>query len=473
MQLAADRIPVNCLSAAGRNVAWIVMLAVLWPLQAIALPTFARQTGQNCEACHAGGQFPELTAYGRMFKLTGYTLGARTLPFSAMATFSDSSVGNTSKSPDSKQDFQKNNQPLFATASVFVAGKVTDNVGAFLQVTYDNYASQSDDGKFHGHTNADNMDIRYADRVIDSKHDWIWGISANNNPSVSDVWNSAAAWMQYVPVPSPTSSRFIDGTTPYPGFAAGGNITGVTAYTLWNQLLYLEAGGYRSATGIASFMSAGIANADKTKLQGTNPYWRAALMHDWGPSSIMVGTSGMVADVYDDPLDTSDPSTLHHFRDIGFDAQYQYLLDPNTVTVQFAYLRDHQRVPAFLAGQPVQDINGNPLPNTNANDTTSVFRAKTSYVYAARYGTSVGFFNQTGTTDTALYDPTPVAGNISANPAVRGWTYEVFWIPVQYLRVGLQYTAYDKYNGAAHDYDGSGRNARDNNSVFFYLWGAY
>jgi hypothetical protein len=43
------------------------LLVSLLPLTAQALPTFARQTGQNCVACHSGGQFPELTPYGRMF----------------------------------------------------------------------------------------------------------------------------------------------------------------------------------------------------------------------------------------------------------------------------------------------------------------------------------------------------------------------------------------------------------------------
>lgn len=41
------------------------------PSIANALPSFARQTGQQCATCHAGGQFPELTSFGRMFKLTG------------------------------------------------------------------------------------------------------------------------------------------------------------------------------------------------------------------------------------------------------------------------------------------------------------------------------------------------------------------------------------------------------------------
>ncbi len=450
-----------------------ILLAALWPAASLALPIFARQTGQNCVACHAGGQFPELTQYGRLFKLTGYTIGQRTVPLSAMAVLSDSHVYNTSKSDDPKADFQKQNTPIFATGSVFLAGKVTDNIGAFLQVTYDPYASQSADGAFHGHSNADNMDIRYADRYITPKTDLIWGVSANNNPSISDPWNTAAAWMQYVPVPSPTSSRFIDGTTPYPGFAAGGNLSGITGYAYWNQMLYVELGGYRTAKGLTSFMSAGVADANKTKLQGTNPYWRVTLTHAWGPHNIMVGTSGMVADVFNDPLDTSDPSSIHHFRDFGIDSQYQYLLDPHSFTAQLAYMRDNHRYPGSLANQPVQDVNGNPLPNTNANDTTNVLRVKATYIYAAKYGGSLSHFNQTGSTNSALYDPTRVSGNVSGNPAVRGWTYEAFWTPLQYVRIGLQYTAYDKFNGASQNYDGLGRNPGDNNSLFLYLWGAY
>ena len=39
--------------------------------------------------------------------------------------------------------------------------------------------------------------------------------------------------------------------------------------------------------------------------------------------------------------------------------------------------------------------------------------------------------------------------------------------------IGLQFTTYSKYNGAAHNYDGAGRNVSDNNSLFLDLWGAY
>ena len=63
----------------------------------------------------------------------------------------------------------------------------------------------------------------------------------------------------------------------------------------------------------------------------------------------MIGTSGMVARVYDDPLDTSDPATTHHYTDLALDAQYQYLLDPHSVTAQFVYTSNRHRYPASLA----------------------------------------------------------------------------------------------------------------------------
>ena len=466
------------------------------PQTARALPLFARQTGQNCVACHAGGQFPELTPYGRLFKLTGYTMGERTVPVSVMGVLSNAMVADTSKTDDAGADFQKNGQTVFATGSLFLGGKVTDNIGALTQITFNPYATQGVDGKFHGHTNADNMDIRFADRFVDEKRDLIVGLSVNNNPSVSDPWNSSAAWMQYVPSSSLTSNRFIDATTPYPSYSTGGNIAGVTAYTYLNQSLYAEFGGYSTSRGLLSFMSAGLGDDRTTKLRGINPYLRLAWNHEWGAHSLMVGTSAMAAQIYDSNLDTSDPTTTRHTRDWKIDAQYQYLLDPHTVTGQLVFARNRTRYSDAQQANPTAsafvDAAGNPLAGPNAEDTTNLMRAKLTYTYQARYGGSVSFFNRTGSTNTANqtsgYDPVTmsitsdpgaqapslrVGGNLSGNPATRGLTFETFWTPTQYVRIGAQYTAYSRYNGASDNYDGFGRNARDNNTLLFYLWAAY
>src|SRR5215467_6897485 len=39
---------------------------------ALAVPSFAVQTGQPCAACHVGAFGPQLKPYGRDFKLHGY-----------------------------------------------------------------------------------------------------------------------------------------------------------------------------------------------------------------------------------------------------------------------------------------------------------------------------------------------------------------------------------------------------------------
>jgi hypothetical protein len=45
--------------------------------------------------------------------------------------------------------------------------------------------------------------------------------------------------------------------------------------------------------------------------------------------------------------------------------------------------------------------------------------------------------------------------------------------PFVNARIGLQYTAYTRFNGAGHDYDGFGRSAGDNNTLFLFLWAAF
>ena len=50
---------------------------------------------------------------------------------------------------------------------------------------------------------------------------------------------------------------------------------------------------------------------------------------------------------------------------------------------------------------------------------------------------------------------------------------EMDYLPWLNVKLGLQYTAYAKFNGATTNYDGAGRNASANNLIFGYLWFAY
>jgi hypothetical protein len=462
----------------------IAAAALLLPLtSAYAVPSFARQTGQNCVACHAGGQFPELTPYGRIFKLTGYTIGERAFPLSAMGVASyNKTKGTAGVDP---AIFPKDGNLIFSTASVFLAGKIANNFGGFVQVTYNNYAAQSpSDSHWTGHTSSDNLDVRYADRFIDSGRDLIFGVTVNNNPTVSDVWNSVPAW-GYNVVPGsqgPAATPLIAG-----GLAQ--NVAGVGAYAYWNKTVYAELSAYRTANGIWSFMSQGFNSnrGDQQIVKSTIPYARLALTREWGAHNAMIGAFGMAADVYPDAADPTGPT--NRFRDAGLDAQYQYILDPHTFTAALSYIRERVNYADSVANQPHPlDPDGTlGLALTNSSDTLKMFRAKASYVYRAKYGASLSYFDVSGSTNSALqtsaFDPNnagtllegseAVTGNLSGNPATRGWTTEAFWTPVQYLRVGVQYTMYNKFNGASNNFDGFGRNAKDNNTLFLYVWGAY
>lgn len=434
------------LSCTGRRFAIVSLLLLLGPTPASALPSFARQTGQACTACHAGGQFPELTPFGRLFKLTGYTIGARAIPLSVMG------VASYTKSAEPTADaaFAKDAAAIFQTGSVFVAGKVNNHLGVFAQFTYNNYDSQDPvTGEWKGHMVSDNADLRYADRFAEHGNDWIVGVSLNNNPSVADPWNTAPAWIQYVP------TQFgVTGPDAMPIVAQlGAQAAGIGAYAFWNQQIYVELAGYRTANGIWSFLSQGIADADQVKLRGVNPYLRLAWNRDWGAHSAMVGAFAFNAKVYPDNLNPVGP--VISYRDRGVDAQYQYLADPHAVTAQLSYIRE------TIGNGDAAGI------AANARNQLRSLRLKGSYVYRARYGASLVYFSTSGSSDSTLY-PDP-----AANPGTRGWVPEVFWTPVQYLRIGAQYFAFDRFHGAARNYDGAGRAPRDNNTLFVYVWAAY
>jgi hypothetical protein len=298
------------------------------------------------------------------------------------------------------------------------------------------------------------------------------------------VWNSVPAW-GYNVVPGSTGPA----VTPLIAGGLAQNVAGAAAYAYWNRTVFAEVGGYRTANGFWSFMSQGF-NADhgnQVAVNGTSPYWRVALTREWGAHNAMVGAFGLDAKVYVDPNDTG--SGTNRYRDTGVDAQYQYILDPHAVTVTASYINERITYADSVANQdhPLDPDGTLGLPATNSSDTLKMFRAKASYVYHHTYGGSASVFDIHGSTNslyqTSAYDPENpgvllegsqgVTGNLAGSPATRGWTGELFWTPVQYLRVGMQYTMFSKFNGSSSNYDGFGRSAKDNNTFFVYLWGAF
>src|SRR5919108_1139674 len=189
--------------------AWtIVFLLILaLPRMASAVPSFARQTGMPCSQCHTLSFGPALTAYGRQFKLNGYTFGdgERPMPLALMVQGGYSHVDKALPDPAATH-FSTNNNLSVDQVSLFVGTRLSEHIGMFAQGTY----SGED-----RHFSWDNTDIRYARPLKLFGTDAIVGISVNNNPTAQDLWHSTPAWgYPYITsplVPGASASPIISG----------------------------------------------------------------------------------------------------------------------------------------------------------------------------------------------------------------------------------------------------------------------
>jgi hypothetical protein len=118
------------------------LLASSWvlPDTSSAVPSFARQTGKSCSGCHT--IWPRLNATGREFKLTGYTdiaedyprIEKDTLELLRQAPLSISIISLPySRIKHSDATGERSETLIPDEVAVFYAGRITPNVGAFLE----------------------------------------------------------------------------------------------------------------------------------------------------------------------------------------------------------------------------------------------------------------------------------------------------------------------------------------------------
>ena len=346
------------------SAALAVAIFSLFPRHALAVPSFARQTGMACEACHT--VYPELTHFGRVFKANGYVLDnvkqvqdvsskreqllelAQIPALSIMAQVSYTQVNKPL--PDlanvSVQGEAQNGTAGFPQQlSLFYAGKIAPHFGAFFQLTYANDS---------GTISIDNTDLRFADvSVLADERSLVYGISLNNNPTVQDLWNSTPAFgfpfATSNAMVSPLAATAIDGTLAQ-------NVAGITAYAFWDESVYAEIGGYRSAkqgstnqlTGAAGPLDGTASNV----IQGLAPYWRVAYEHNWAQHSIEVGLYGLDVKLLPGgssavPFPLQGP--YNRFKDVAEDVQYQFVGDVHLVTVTGTRIHESMNLAASFA----------------------------------------------------------------------------------------------------------------------------
>ncbi len=440
-----------------------VSTAFLQMPSAKATPAYAKQTGLSCVACH-NGVFPQLTDFGRTFKLNGYTLvnmptindggkppaGDTTTPTTpVLKLLASSSLGGmvqTSYTHENKTEpgTKNGNVEFPQQLSLFYAGQIAPHIGAFIQMTY----SQASGG-----IGMDNTDLRYANTTTIGKKTLNYGITVNNNPGVEDLWNSTPAWgYPYASssyAPTPAAKTMLQG-----GLAQ--QVAGAGAYGLFNNLIYGDITTYTSAQqghgnppGATSTMV----------IKGVAPYARVALQHKWKSSYLEIGTTAMQAKIY--PAGVSGPTD--NFTDIGVDTQYEYYLPRASVTVHMNLINEKQQLDASNASGAA----ANPV------DKLTAFNANAEIMFKSGLSATLGCFKTDGTSDANLYTPAAISGSAVNSPNSSGVSGELAYLLNKNVNVSLNYVYYSKFNGAKTNYDGNGRNATDNNTAYVCVWVAF
>jgi hypothetical protein len=403
-----------------------------------ALPSYARQTGMSCSACHFS--FPELNSFGRQFKMNGYVLTGMstiestedssritrlkllsTLPLSAMV---QSSFTHIEKSVPGVQN---NSVTLPQQLSVFYAGQVTPHIGTFIQMTYD------------GHSfGMDNVDIRYANQAKIGGRNITYGLTLNNNPAVQDVWNTSPAWRfpsaGSDAAQSPAKSSIIENL--------GTQVAGLGAYTLYNNFLFAEMTVYRSA-------QQGAANPSNTEsgsvIQGATPYWRLALQHQWGKNYLELGTFGIAPKLYSAGIE----GPLDKFTDVGFDCQYEHNLSFGAYTFHSSLIKETEY--REQVGAMSDKLNFTSL------------KVDGNLYLRNGLGGTLGYFYTKGSVDDKV-------ASWTNKPDSNGFIAQLEYLPWYNTKFALQYVAYKKFDGTVTNYDTLGRSASDNSTLYLLVW---
>lgn len=429
-----------------------VAIALVAPKRADAVPAYADQTGQPCQACHVGGFGPQLTPFGREFKLGGYTMRAKkfNVPLSAMGIVSLTHTRADQVPPDPGLD--SNDNLAFDQGSVFVAGGVGSHFGGFAQITYDGVGKQ---------WSWDNLDLRAVTTGHVFGQDAVFGLTLNNSPTVQDAWNTVPAWgFPYTDTavsPTPDFAPLIDD-------ALAQNTLGLSAYGWIGHKWYVELGAYTSpAAGTLNWLGADPASPGD--IHGLAPYGRIAWQGNLGGGTMELGAFALKARI--NPGRDRSSGYTDRYSDLGLDASWQKPLSSgDSISAQMRWVHEASNMQASCALALIGSGTGPDCAKTHLNE----LRGDVAYSWHGKIGATLGAFAVTGSDNAALYgapDANPDSDGVMAQIDYTPWGDGSSPLGARFnVRLGMQYTAYGKFDGAS---DG----ASANNALRAFTWVAF
>ena len=451
----------------------VVAAGCLWARPAEALPSFAAQTGAPCSACHVGGFGPQLTPFGIAFRANGYTWGGGTgpwahIPVNLVISPSYQTQATAQPSPPAA-GYGTNNffNLLGSGTSIFIAGGHSFDgqfgIGGFEQIGF----VQAPGGPLFA--SEATSDLAITKHFTLGEHSLLLGFHFNNTPGAGDPYNTLYNGFSF-PYIIPFIGPF---PTANPAIAAlGTTVYGMTLYALYDNSLYAEAGLYQSWSQ-STLNTMNIAASSLGTIAGGAPYFRIARQQSWGSNFLEIGGVFMSMPLQNVP-GANAPTDQNQYVDWGLDATYQRTYGTNILAVTSNILFENQKLRASTAAGLA----------ANATNSLTQFRIAASYYWHNTYGVTLAFTSTTGSTDPVLYAPASLTGSANGSPNSQAIIAQIDWTPFGSdvthpgypwlnVRIGLQYTDYLQFNGGTSNYDGSGRNASDNNTLLLFTWWAF
>jgi hypothetical protein len=219
---------------------------------------------------------------------------------------------------------------------------------------------------------------------------------------------------------------------------------------MWNQHLYFDGTIYRSEHVGSSQPTTG--QNLTYNIRGVAPYWRLAWQEVWSKDDLEVGVYGIHVKSTPGAIQGLEDS----YTDFGPDFQYDHTLGKDVISVRGTFIHENSALVASNASSAAAQV-AHHLNSGNAN---------AEYHFGTKYSGTFGGFITSGTSDAALYAPAAISGSANGSPRSAGYIANVSYWPMQNVDLAFQYTAYTRFNGGSTNYDGSGRNASGNNTVY-------
>ncbi len=202
-------------------------------------------------------------------------------------------------------------------------------------------------------------------------------------------------------------------------------------------------------------------------IQYVAPYWRVAWQQEVGKNNYFeIGTYG----IYVSSTPNSTGGATDSYLDLAADLTYELTLgNGDVISVHSTFIYETSDLDASSALAPAQSNPG--------IHTLETWRLDANYHFGNKFTFTAGPFMTWGTSDSHPL-PCVTPGNWRHHRQLCRWqprtnlgyiAQAAFW-PGQNFQIALQYRGFITYNGASSNYDGNGRNASDNNTIYAFIW---